>query len=91
MVYSGPVGAVSEGVEIVEVNANVDLKEVLAAFGGITNIKRENGYYEVTLVDGKKSPDLNKYLFEKGVTVSHLVAKKKSLEKQFLEILADSK
>lgn len=91
MVYSGPVDAVSEGIEIVEVNANVDLKDVLETFGGITNVKRQNGYYEVTLVDGKKSPDLNRFLFDKGITVSHLAAKKKSLEKQFLEILADSK
>lgn len=91
MVYSGPVGAVSEGVEIVEVNANVDLKDVLGEFEGISTIKRENGFYEVTLRDGKRSPDLNKFLFEKGITASHLVAKKKSLEKQFLEILADSK
>lgn len=91
MVYSGPVDAVSQGVEIVEVNANIDLTEVLGTFSGTSNVKRENGYYEVTLVDGKKSHDLNKFLFDKGITASHLVAKKKSLEKQFLEILADSK
>jgi ABC-2 type transport system ATP-binding protein len=38
--------------------------------------------------NGYKSKDLNQFLFEKGVIVSHLVTKKKSLEKQFLEILA---
>lgn len=91
MVYSGPVDAVSQGVEIVEVNANMDLTEVLGTFEGTSNVKRENGYYEVTLVDGKKSHDLNQFLFDNGITASHLVAKKKSLEKQFLEILADSK
>ena len=91
MVYSGPVEAVSVGVEIVEVNASMDLMEVLGTFNGTSNVKRENGYYEVTLIDGKKSHDLNKFLFDKGINASHLVAKKKSLEKQFLEILADSK
>ncbi len=91
MVYSGPVDAVSQGVEIVEVNANQDLREVLTQFSGVSNVKRENGYFEVTLVDGKKSHDLNQFLFGKGISASHLVAKKKSLEKQFLEILADSK
>ena len=91
MVYSGPVDAVSQGVEIVEVNATTDLTEVLGTFNGTSNVKRENGYFEVTLVDGKKSHDLNQFLFDKGIAASHLVAKKKSLEKQFLEILADSK
>jgi hypothetical protein len=28
-------------------------------------------------------------LFEKGIVLSHLATKKKTLEKQFLEILAD--
>jgi ABC-2 type transport system ATP-binding protein len=91
MVYTGPVDAVSQGVETVEVNADVELKDVLETYTGISNVKLENGYYEVTLVDGKKSHDLNKFLFDKGITATHLVAKKKSLEKQFLEILADSK
>ena len=34
--------------------------------------------------------ELNAYLFEKGVTASHLLTKRKSLEKQFLELLAES-
>jgi len=91
MVYSGPVGDVSKGAETVEVKAEVDLADALKSFKGATSINRENGCYEVTLIDGTKSPDLNRFLFEKGITVSHLVTKKKSLEKQFLEILADSK
>ncbi|MEQ8424959.1 MAG: ABC transporter ATP-binding protein [Cyclobacteriaceae bacterium] len=91
MVYSGPVEDVSQGVETVEVKANVELESVLGAFEWASSINRENGYYEVTLSEGKKSHDLNKFLFEKGITASHLVTKKKSLEKQFLEILAESK
>lgn len=91
MVYSGPVEAVSQGVETVEVKADADINGILKDFDGVAAVSHENGYYEVTLIDGKKSNDLNKYLFERGITASHLLPKKKSLEKQFLEILADSK
>jgi len=34
--------------------------------------------------------DLNKFLFENGVVADHLVTKKKSLEKMFLEILSEA-
>lgn len=91
MVYSGPVEDVNNGSETVEVNAEGDISEVLSAFDGVSAVNRENGFYEVKLKDGIKSKDLNKFLFEQGVTASHLVTKKRSLEKQFLEILAESK
>lgn len=91
MVYSGPVEDVSKGAETVEVNAEGDIWEVLNTFDGVSSVNRENGFYEVKLKDGIKSKDLNKFLFEQGVTASHLVTKKRSLEKQFLEILAESK
>nr|HPI80841.1 ATP-binding cassette domain-containing protein [Cyclobacteriaceae bacterium] len=91
MVHTGPVTDVGKGTETVEVNADKDPYEVLKSFQGATSVQRENGYYEVVLVEGTKSQDLNKYLFENGITASHLVPKRKSLEKQFLEILAESK
>jgi ABC-2 type transport system ATP-binding protein len=40
--------------------------------------------------EGVHSHDLNRFLFDKGVVVSHLVTQKKSLEKQFLEILSEA-
>jgi ABC-type multidrug transport system ATPase subunit len=89
LVHTGPVDDVGRGSETVEVLAEVDnLNEVLLQFEGTTTINRENGIFQVTLRDGFKGKDLNKFLFEKGVVASHLVTKKKSLEKQFLEILA---
>jgi ABC-type multidrug transport system ATPase subunit len=91
MVHTGPVDDVGKGAETVEVNADVEnLNEVLMAFSGTSGINRDNGFYQVTLRDGFHSKELNKFLFEKGVTASHLVTKKKSLEKQFLEILAEA-
>ncbi|HRI79139.1 MAG TPA: hypothetical protein PLR06_06330 [Cyclobacteriaceae bacterium] len=40
--------------------------------------------------EGFHSQDLNRYLFDKGIVATHLVTQKKSLEKQFLEILAEA-
>jgi ABC-type multidrug transport system ATPase subunit len=91
LIHTGPVDDVGKGAETVEVNAEAEnLNEILLAFEGTSSINRENGSFQVALRDGFKSADLNRFLFDKGVSASHLVTKKKSLEKQFLEILAGS-
>jgi ABC-type uncharacterized transport system ATPase subunit len=91
LVHSGPIDDVGKGAELVEVNADIqDLNEHLLRFTGTSSVQRENGLYEVTLRDGFHSKDLNKFLFDEGITASHLVTRKKSLEKQFLEILSES-
>lgn len=91
LIHTGPVAAVAEGSETVEVFADTaGFHDFLVSFPGTSSIDRENGSFHVALRDGFHSQDLNRYLFEKGVVVSHLVTRKKSLEKQFLEILAGS-
>lgn len=91
MVYTGPVDEVGKGEEIVEVNAEVEnFQGVLNSFSGVLSINRENGVFQVSMKEGFHGKDLNKFLFDKGITATHLVTKKKSLEKQFLEILAES-
>lgn len=91
LIHSGPVGTVGSGSETVEVIADsTDVYEILMSFTGANSVNRENGSFHVALRDGFHSQDLNRFLFEKGVVASHLVTKKKSLEKQFLEILAGS-
>lgn len=89
MVHTGPVGDVGKGSETVEVMADVEnLNEILLQFAGTSTVNREDGTFQIALRDGFQSKDLNKFLFDKGVVASHLVTRKKSLEKQFLEILA---
>jgi ABC-type multidrug transport system ATPase subunit len=91
LVHSGPIDDVGKGAELVEVNADIEnLNEHLLKFTGTSSVQRENGLFEVTLRDGFHSKDLNKFLFNEGITASHLVTRKKSLEKQFLEILSES-
>ena len=91
LVHVGRVDDVGRGTELVEVSADVEnLNEILLEYTGTASIQRENGLYEVTLRDGFHSKDVNRFLFDKGVTASHVVTRKKSLEKQFLEILNES-
>jgi len=91
LVHSGPIGDVGGGEETVEVIAfHDDLNHILLQFQGSMSVNRTNGPFEVKLRDGFTSGDLNKFLFEKGIIASHLITQKKSLEKQFLEILAEA-
>jgi ABC-2 type transport system ATP-binding protein len=91
LVHSGPVDDVGKGEETVEVIAyHDDLSHILHEFRGSLSVKNENGKFTVHLRENFHAIDLNKFLFEKGIIASHLVTQKKSLEKQFLEILQES-
>lgn len=89
LIHSGPVADVTEGAESVEVKADHEMDGLLKQFEGTSNIVRNNGFYQVTLHPNFNSRDLNKFLFENGVVVDHLVTKKKSLEQMFLEIVSE--
>jgi ABC-2 type transport system ATP-binding protein len=92
LVHSGPVADVGIGKETVEVNADVaNFNETLLAFPGTDSVQRENGVFLVTLQSDYRGRDLNQHLIGQGIVVSHLVTRKKSLEKMFLEILSESK
>ena len=89
LVHTGPVGSAGFGAETVEVGANNSaLYDLLVAFPGATHVTRENGICYVTLQEHLRSADVNRYLFEKGISVDHLLTRKKSLEQVFLEILS---
>jgi ABC-2 type transport system ATP-binding protein len=53
------------------------------AFG---NIKIEDGLITAFLNKPMDSPSFNKLMFEKDITLSHLVKRKESLEEQFLQL-----
>jgi len=72
----------------VEVAAN-DMEQLGNALKEIESLKsiEKVGDKFVLKFDRKISPEeINKYLFEKGISPSHLSVKKKSLEKQYLEL-----
>jgi ABC-type multidrug transport system ATPase subunit len=92
LMHIGPVDDVGKGEEMVEVQAyHDDLGILLQEFIGSATVKKESGVFQVMMKEGFHSKDLNRFLFDRGIVASHLATRKKSLEKQFLEILADAK
>lgn len=53
------------------------------AFG---TIKHEGEFLVVYLKEPMDASEVNRYVFEQGITLSHLVKRKESLEEQFLEL-----
>jgi len=91
LMHTGPVDDVGKGEETVEVIAyHDDLNHILHEFNGALSVKSEDGRYQVRMRDGFHSVDVNKFLFDKGIVAAHITTQKKSLEKQFLEILQES-
>ncbi|MTI41388.1 ABC transporter ATP-binding protein [Fulvivirga lutimaris] len=91
LIHVGSVDEVSKGASSVELMADDEnIKEVLSGYDKTLKVEKEGNRYIVNLEDGVTASDLNAFLFSKGISVSHLVTQRKSLEKQFLELLAVS-
>lgn len=90
LIYTGSVADSMGDTEKVEVMApDIEkLEKILKDFPFVNKIERENHGLMVSLAEGKRSLELNQYLVERGIVVSHLSTVKKNLEKQFLEILS---
>jgi ABC-type multidrug transport system ATPase subunit len=64
----------------------VGLQELLKQMPGVMNIHNANGYINIQCADNITGTQVNKWCFEKGIVLSQLNVKKKTLEKRFLEI-----
>lgn len=86
---SGSVEDVLQETKRVEMAASdmEQLKTVLETMPEINNITEEKNLLVTGISDTLTSDELNKKLFEKGVPLSHLAVRKKSLEKYFLDVL----
>lgn len=89
-IYTGRVDEALAGTDTIEVaSANMEqLQQQLQQFPFTEQVLRENGVLRVRLQSEKNSADLNRFLIDQGVVVSHLSQKTKSLEQQFLELLS---
>lgn len=91
-IFSGKVVDVLNESEQVEVGAEdiAAVELILKDFDKVESIEKENSKLLIQLSEGLSSVDLNKYLFEKGIVLSYLTTRKKTLEKHFLELLENS-
>lgn len=88
VLYSGPVDGVSanEGFFELQADDSIKLINVLQSHPAIDKVTKADNKVLVYLKDKLESKDLNQFLFDNSICLSHLVKRKNSLEEQFLEL-----
>jgi ABC-2 type transport system ATP-binding protein len=88
VLYSGLVDGMSANEGFFELQADdlENLMSVLKTHPSVKNSKNEEGKVLVYLKDKLEAKELNQFLFEHNIVLSHLVKRKNSLEEQFLEL-----
>lgn len=92
LLIAGEVDIVLANEDIIEVSSNNpdELLSALQSFPGYTNIKQDRKLVQLFLPIGTaRLEDINRFCFEKGITLNLLLVKKKSLETKFLELTND--
>lgn len=87
--YSGRVDEMTASCGIVELKANTELENIqkkLAEFDGISTTKIENELVIATLNKEISANEINEFLFNHKIVLTHLVKRKPSLEQQFLTL-----
>lgn len=87
--YSGRVDEMtaSNGLFELRVDENEgQLLQLLEDHKGIGSVKKEGDLIIANLHEQLKASEINSYLFNEGIIVSHLVKRKPSLEQQFLDL-----
>lgn len=85
----GKVSDILSDEEIVEVSATdmERLYAMLTSYEGALRIEKSTGVLSVYFPKGVSNPErLNEYCHNKGLSLNHLVARKKSLESRFIEL-----
>ena len=90
--FEGKVDEVLASSDLLEIAANdlETLKKTLLEFDGVVEVKKEEGLLLAKLNENVTAFDVNNYCIEKGFVLTQLSLRKKSLEKQFLELLSKS-
>lgn len=93
VLYSGSVDAMSANQGFFELQSddNLKLKQVIGNHPSVEKITEENTKLLVYLKEPLDAIALNKYAFEHGIILCHLVKRKNSLEEQFLELTNSQK
>lgn len=90
--YSGAVSEVLNDAQWVELAAEnmAGLQLMLKQLDFVDNIQEEFDKYIIKLKSNISQGELNSLFFSKGIVLTHLAVRKKSLEKYFLELLDKS-
>ncbi|MDI3318147.1 ABC transporter ATP-binding protein [Pinibacter soli] len=89
LLMTGAVDDVLIDNDIVEISAsdNDSLVNILRSYNGYDQVILEKGFVQIHLPKGSARPEeINAFCFSKGITLNHLVIKKKRLEAKFFEL-----
>ena len=87
--YSGRVDEMTASKGFFELATDGDtemLRQLLEKHTAVGSVKHENGKLVAVLSEELSATEMNNYLFKNGITLSHLVKRKPSLEQQFLTL-----
>ena len=68
---------------------NTKLKEILEKSGLVKSIKEDVDCITATILSETEPGEINKYVIEKGITLTRLEVNKPTLESQFLELVRE--
>ena len=87
--YSGRVDEMTASKGLFELKTTTEktkLLSLLEQHQSISSVKEEGEFIIAYLAEEMESTEINAFLFKNGITVSHLVKRKPSLEQQFLDL-----
>ena len=87
--YSGSVDEMTASKGFIELKIEKDEEKLLAALELHPSVKKVVKNHEIIIAalrDDISATEMNTFLFEKGLFLSHLVKRKPSLEQQFLDL-----
>lgn len=87
----GPVRELLTEDEVVELSCtdNLRLKQELEGSELVKEVEFENGRLSILLTEGAAASDINGFAHSRGLSLDHLVSRKRSLEAQFLELVKE--
>jgi ABC-2 type transport system ATP-binding protein len=91
--YAGRVDEMTASNGLFELKAEeneAQLTELLKAHASISAIHKEEEVLIATLNQEMSASEMNTFLFKNGITLSHLVKRKPSLEQQFLKLTSNN-
>jgi ABC-type multidrug transport system ATPase subunit len=88
LLVSGPVDVVLSSDEQVEIKAAdmTALHAIISTMPGIHKVSQVNGVLQLNCDTDLSASQINEYCISKGIVLSHLLQKKKSLETKFMEL-----
>jgi ABC-2 type transport system ATP-binding protein len=88
LLLTGPVDEVLRSEDQMEVKATdmLSLQNTIASMPGIHKVLLVNGYLQLSCESTVQPAQVNEYCMQKGIILSHLLLKKKSLETKFMEL-----